>query len=100
MSKYFTYNNNDGEYEFFDTEKEAITWCEEIINDIFGDEFSEEDINGQIGWGEIKQESFCDIIAKKEDFTTEEWEEKGYSSDYDFIANGILKDIKEAQENE
>jgi len=96
--KFFAFDLINGDHDFFETQEEAKVAAEKFLA-YYKDNASQdgwpEDISFSIGWGEIKEVVGEEkIIAEKKNFTDEEWEEEGYSSDWDKIVNFELEPIK------
>lgn len=98
IDKYFVFDQIEGEMSLFVTEEQAKKEAERILSK-YRDHASGDgwpgNMDGLVGWGKIKettQESMCKDI---EDYTAEEWEEMGFSSDFDKIYDYELKKIKE-----
>jgi hypothetical protein len=75
--RYIAGNEETGDYEVFETEKEAREWCEAWLEDYRNDgEFPEDLCNGGVFWGEIKEQSVYTVCATKEQCEArgEEWD--------------------------
>ena len=94
---YFSFDRFEGEYDFHETEKEAKesaenylqTWRDEATDDGWP-----EDMENYIGYGKLFGISKETYRHDKKDFTEEEWEDKGYSSDFDFVVDYEIKEQK------
>lgn len=94
--KWFAYDRVNGDYEIFETEAEAIEAAEKFLK-YYREEATQdgwpEDLEGNVGYGEIKVHTVSNEIANKKDYTDEEWEEEGYSLDFDKIVEFDLEEI-------
>jgi len=91
--KYFAYDRYNGEYAFFKTEQEAREAAERYLGyyaEYAASDGWPEDLSNSIGYGRIIATTVEKIITDKKDFTDEEWEEEGYSSDWDKIVDYSL----------
>ena len=99
--KWFTFDRENGDYEFFETEGEAIKKAEELLS-YYREEATQdgwpETLEGNVGYGEIIAQSVGKEIANRKDHTDEEWEEEGYSLDFDKIVEFNLEVIKKEKE--
>ena len=88
----------NGDHDFFETQEEAKSAAEKFLayyKDNASQDGWNEDMAFSIGWGEIKEIVGEEkVIADKKDFTDEEWENEGYSSDWDKIIDFKLEELK------
>ena len=81
MKKYLAYNGIDSEYEDFDTIKEAREYLEECFLD--RDEGYHPDLESCCIFC-LEEKVEYKVIAEREYYTNEEWEEE-YNSNFDEI---------------
>lgn len=97
MKKYFSYDRLDGELNLHETLEEAKTETEKAL-DYYRDNVKCDgwplDLAGSVGYGEIKGIVTEKIIADRNDFTDEEWEEEGYNTDFDFVADYNIEELR------
>ena len=77
-----------------DTEDEAKKEAELILESYRDDAYADgwpESLNGAVGYGHVVQSAAENVIAHKEDFTDEEWEDEGYSASFDEILDYKMK---------
>ena len=75
---YLAYDGINADHENFDTLEEAQKYLEEVFLD---EGYDPEMVSCKI-YKLVQKVSF-DVVAKKTDFTDEEWEEEGYSDEFD-----------------
>ncbi len=84
----------NGDYELYETEKEARETAEKFL-EIYREESSSEgwpeDLEGRIGYCKVIADTVCKVVAKKENFTDDEWVEAGYSLEFARILDFDLK---------
>ncbi len=76
MGKWLAFDRLEGEYEFTDTEEEAKAEAKGMLKyytDEASDEGWPEDIEGAIGYAEIKVITKSTLIEKKSDYAGEDW---------------------------
>ena len=103
MSKWFVYDNAEGQTEIVATEEEARKLAEEwleIWREASVDEGWEPDFDGAIGYGEIKATNVKTVVAKKEDYTDEEWTENCYDLKFDEIWDYDLEEERATYKGE
>ncbi len=96
--KWFAYDRENGDYEFFETEAEAIKWAESTLESYRTDASQDgwpEQMTGMISYGEIKMQVGAEIIIdEKKNYTKEELEEEqwAYGDEFDKIVNFELEE--------
>ena len=114
MNKYLVYDNEDQEYEMCETETEAQNLCDKWIKHSYdhNDGFSQEVMNGAIGYAKIVAESHFTETDNRKNYRclhedkeaecsicknsincdkTEEW----YMQNHDFIGEVTLKKVED-----
>ena len=88
--KYFAFDQYNGDYEFYDTEEEAKKAAEGFLQ-YYADDASidgwPEDLTDSIGYGKVISTTRAEVTADRKDFTDEEWEDEGYSLDFNKIVD-------------
>ena len=97
MNKYYSFDRIEGDFKLHETREEAKAstekslqlWREEAINDGWP-----EFMGYMIGYGKTIGLSTQTIEAEKKDYTDEEWEDLGYSLDFERIGDYQIKEIE------
>lgn len=79
---YLAYDSINGDYEHFETIEEARDWLSESF--LCDGEGYHPDLKGCRIY-KVAEKADYTVVASRCDFTEEEWEEEGYSSDYEEI---------------
>lgn len=95
--KYFSFDRINGEFNTHKTIEEAKEEAEEALEyyrDAANSEGWPDGLSGSIGFGKL--ESLCveKVVANKKDFTDEEWDDAGFNSDFDYVADYSFEEIK------
>lgn len=108
--RYFAFDSDSGEHEFFKTKEECDKWVKEGIDTAMEEYVSEEAMNGGIFWGEIKQHTgWVETDNKKnykyeyEDDIPEDDTESAawpYDNEFDTIGKLVMVDVEEAPDAE
>ena len=94
---WFAFDDINGNHEYYDTEEEAKKVAERFLEgytDAASSDGWPEDFEGAIGYGKITMQTKEKVVAEKKDYTDEEWEEKGYSLDFDRIVGYKIEEVK------
>ncbi len=96
--KWFAYDRENGDYNFFETEPEAIKCAEDTLESYRNDASQDgwpETMTGNIGYGEIKMQIGAEIIIdEKKNYTKEELEDEqwAYGDEFDKIVDFELEE--------
>ena len=88
--KYFAFDEVNGEHYQFESAIDAKEWVAcalEFYRNEACDDGWPEGIEGSIGWGKIEEIVVETKRVSRKDFTPEEWEDMGYSDDWDYISD-------------
>ena len=92
MKKNFiVYDLDSWEFEFFETEEEAIEACELWMKECSQEGVGEEAMTGGIGYAKIKASSRWKVTDLKSNHSEEEWCDMGYDPDWDEVGRLELK---------
>lgn len=100
--KFFAFDRENGCYDFFETEAEAIKCAEDTLESYRSEASQDgwpEQMTGMIGYGEIKVQVGAEIIIdEKKNYTPEELadDQWAYSDDFDKVVDFELEAEKEA----
>jgi len=92
---YVVYESENHDLHYFETEKEACDCLKEIISEDIDEGISEDIRNGHYFIAKIFKRSHFVETNNKKNYKDEEWENEGFSSDFDSIGNIELKSVEE-----
>jgi len=90
--KYFAFDMDAGEMEFFITPEQALNWVNLAIDEHHEEGIGPESMDGGIGWGEIKQVSRWTVQERRSDYDArgEDWP---FGEDWDVAGPLLLVDV-------
>lgn len=86
---WMAYNGVDGDLEHFNTEKEAIDWCESIIQDYAGDQWPEG--MEQIYVAKITHSAHEENKITKEEYLKDNPKEEWFYDEWKYICDYVMK---------
>ena len=93
--KYFAFDRDEGELEYFETEEQAKKWAQEAIRlTSEADGIGECAVKGGIGWGKIAQHTTYEVTDEKSNYDDpgEDWP---YDGAWDEVGTLKLVDVDE-----
>lgn len=89
---FIAYDPDAYDFETFEHEKDAEKWIDDCFDGFIESEggYSEAVPNGGYVIAKVIKRSKYEVIEEKKDYTNEEWEEMGYSQDFELIGNAKI----------